>query len=138
MKALADSKATVMISLPIPELRAEFQDLVYKDTSLVTDFDTARMNGLEALNMLGSSTDYYQLRNEYVLDKFENMRLPTNVTLVDPTDFLCDDINCWAVVNGLPYYTDDNHLSYQGALRVAEGFVTAKSPISPRHLSGPN
>jgi hypothetical protein len=38
------------------------------------------------------------------------------VKLFDATPALCDGTLCHAVLNGVPVYDDDNHVSAQGAL----------------------
>ena len=44
------------------------------------------------------------------------------VTVVDPLTALCDDQHCWAVVDGQPRYSDNNHLGLSGSSTVAAAF----------------
>ena len=36
------------------------------------------------------------------------------VILLDPRPYLCSDGRCWGDADGLPLYTDDDHLSERG------------------------
>ena len=36
------------------------------------------------------------------------------ITMLDPRPYLCGDDRCWGDINGIPVYTDDDHLSERG------------------------
>lgn len=46
-----------------------------------------------------------------------------NVYFYDPKKVLCDENQCYASINKVPMYFDDDHLNYIGATRVAFNFM---------------
>lgn len=53
---------------------------------------------------------------------FEALRAEPDLTIVDPTQLLCDSQKCSVVLDGTPLYRDDNHLSLRGCVLVSDLF----------------
>ncbi|MCM8557606.1 acyltransferase family protein [Sphingomicrobium sediminis] len=51
--------------------------------------------------------------------------LPSGITVIDPSTWLCDDTQCSATLDGKAQYFDDDHLSIAGASRVADAVTAA-------------
>jgi len=98
---LAKNKENVYVFYPIPELPRDIDKLIglayIKDKSLA--------------NVLGTSSDWYEQRNRYIINHFNNAKYPSNVHLLKTKSLFCDEINCFAVKDGMPLYFDDDHPS---------------------------
>ncbi|TKB46135.1 acyltransferase family protein [Thalassotalea mangrovi] len=70
-------------------------------------------NGIEN-SMLTISMDQYRERNQFMHRLYESAAEKFDVTLLDPTDYLCENGFCFAVMQNTPLYYDDNHLSEAG------------------------
>lgn len=102
---LSQYKEKVFIIMPIPEIGRSIHSKVFASTVL----------GNKTNNIAGTSIDYYNDRNQYVLHKFNEQRFPENVVLIDPKSLFCDNKSCYAVKNRTPLYFDSNHISPAGA-----------------------
>lgn len=94
----------VFVLKPIPEMEHNVpkyfasQKIVYGDKS----------------SELTLSKSHYDERNAYILDMLDNAARQCGITLLDPTEVLCDKQSCKGTHNGRPIYYDDNHLSEYG------------------------
>ncbi|WP_161554180.1 acyltransferase family protein [Stenotrophobium rhamnosiphilum] len=63
------------------------------------------------------SPEMYLERNAVVRDIFSNALVSSaqSLTLLDPSKYLCDLQQCYAMHSGMPLYFDDNHLTRLGA-----------------------
>jgi hypothetical protein len=61
---------------------------------------------------------FYTARNRFILKKLSTLTFDSRLIAVRPTDILCDEEYCRAVLNGETMYYDDDHLSVSGARRV--------------------
>lgn len=109
---LAENGRNVYVIAPIPEMGIDvpnslarqimFQD-VHKDIHL--------------------PSDDFRKRQESVmraLDEADNVC--ERVEILDPAPYLCSDKTCHAVDHGMPLYSDDNHLSNRGIMRISPLF----------------
>lgn len=62
----------------------------------------------------------YDRRNQFVREALDRASADRGVSLFDLGLRLCNSAECPAVVDGIPLYSDDNHLSTAGARYVAE------------------
>ena len=63
------------------------------------------------------------VHSEYIESMEQLIRGFPNVLLVDPRDVLCNETECFAHLNGMPLYSDNNHLSPYGSVVVGETLV---------------
>lgn len=98
---------TVIIVKPVPEFKVRVSDVVYKQ----------RWYGWPQVTPTVSRAEY-QARNADVLHSFDTL---SQVTFIDPTQALCDEMRCAGVdAQGQPRYSDSNHLNFIGATPIAE------------------
>lgn len=110
IRLLASKKDKVYVVYPIPELPRNIHQLI----------GTESTPDLPINNLIGTSTAFYLKRNEYVINHFNSTQYPDNVYFLKPKDVLCNEINCFAVKEGVPLYFDDDHLSIMGAEKIVE------------------
>lgn len=108
---LASSKKNIYVFLPIPEL----QERIPKLLSNQYTHNLKQFNNID-----GTSYDYYLRRNAYILDFFKAEKLAKNVQLIDSSKLFCDEEVCYAMINGVPLYFDDDHPSIKGAERLIQ------------------
>jgi len=113
VKKLSSMKKNVFVIKPVPELGKPIRKLIRN----------SHRQGKEVTNLAGTSRDYFQKRNEFILEYFDNAVFSSNVVIIDPAKFTCDNQTCWAVVDGRPLYFDDDHLSIIGASPIAKEIV---------------
>lgn len=65
-------------------------------------------------NDLSISIESYWERNAWVWAAQDAARDQCGIKILDPTAYLCHDGRCWGSTNGLPLYTDDDHLGKAG------------------------
>lgn len=102
---LSKHKDRVYVYYPIPEIRKPIGYL----------FSRAWLNNEKYDEILGTTIDFYNNRNEVILNKFKSKSYPENVVFLDPRDAFCDDRNCFATKGGIPLYFDSDHPSVAGA-----------------------
>jgi peptidoglycan/LPS O-acetylase OafA/YrhL len=106
----AKNKENVYIFYPIPELPKNIGNLISNAFKNKSDID----------NIPGTSLAWYQERNNFIIEHFNNSDYPVNVHLIDVKDVFCDLKDCYAVRGGIPLYFDDDHPSLLGAERLVE------------------
>jgi peptidoglycan/LPS O-acetylase OafA/YrhL len=107
---LASNKDNVYIFYPIPELQRNINQLIgvaFRNESSIND-------------ILGTNRAWYEERNKYTINHFDNSNNPENVHLLKPQNVFCDFQNCYAVKDGIPLYFDDDHPSILGAAKLVE------------------
>lgn len=105
VRELAKHKEQVVIFKPIPELGRNINSF----------FNQTYIKGGKLIDVKSETRDYYDLRNEFILEYFLKAKFPNNVTVIDPTDVYCDQSNCFAIKNSIPLYFDYDHPSVAGA-----------------------
>ncbi|UJF17139.1 acyltransferase [Vibrio sp. SS-MA-C1-2] len=103
---LANSKENVYLFYPIPELPEDIHHTLhigYRDSG----------DSIQELD--GTSKAWYEERNRFMVDHFDNATYPENVHFIKPQDIFCQADKCFAMKDGIPLYFDDNHLSIYGA-----------------------
>jgi hypothetical protein len=107
---LASNKDNVYIFYPIPELHRNISHLLGVALSSQRSLD----------HIIGTNLAWYKQRNSYVINHFDNSNYPENVRLLKPEDVFCDQLNCFAVKNGVPLYFDSHHPSMLAARELVE------------------
>lgn len=107
---LAANKKNVYIFDPIPELDKDINHKIFHKLN----------ENPNLFSILGTSLDWYEKRNKYVIEHFKNAKYPSNVHLIKTKNALCDEVNCFAVKDRKSLYFDDNHLSIHGAKLLVE------------------
>ncbi|WP_374247189.1 acyltransferase family protein [Zoogloea sp.] len=101
----------VVAVLQAPELRKGIDDLVLVDGG-------PRIVGVERR--------WWDRRQAFVRAHLPD--LPPGVAVVDPAEVLCDAEACYAAGDGQADYFDDDHLSVQGARKVAQQIFKQTAP----------
>lgn len=94
----------VYLVLPTPEMRVNVPKKISRSLLLGHKVDA-----------IGVDKSLYIDRNKEILDLFK--KLPnkiSNVTLLDPTVYLCDNNTCYGDYDGRPIYYDGDHMSEFG------------------------
>lgn len=107
---LAAQKENVYVFYPIPELKRDIQNLL--GLALIT---RVALN-----NVRGTTLEWYNQRNRYIISHFNSTNYPDNVHLIKSQDVFCDDYWCYAVRDGVPLYFDDDHPSISGAMALVK------------------
>ncbi|WP_288389359.1 acyltransferase family protein [uncultured Alteromonas sp.] len=108
--ALAASKANVYVFYPVPELPIDINKLIGENYR----------NNLSFHNIVGTTRDWYESRNQYIIEHFDNANYPSNVKLIKPQNALCNSISCYAIKDTVPLYFDDDHPSVLGAGKLVD------------------
>jgi peptidoglycan/LPS O-acetylase OafA/YrhL len=109
IQVIAKNKKNVFVIKPIPELGKDVHVLLRNNYR----------QGADIKNVKGSTVEYYEKRNELILNHFKNTEYQDNVKYIDPVKYICDKRDCWAIKEGLPIYFDDDHLTVFGASLIA-------------------
>nr|WP_246261338.1 SGNH hydrolase domain-containing protein [Alteromonas ponticola] len=121
---LAENKRTVYVMLPVPEIRRELRTLLTQAHA-----DSADMSQVK-----GTDTDYYERRNQVILQHFEQADYPDNVFFINSRDAFCGREECYAVDAGKSLYLDDNHPSVHGASILADMVIQKhKALVMEKH-----
>lgn len=105
--ALVKAGKTVYVLYPIPELPLH----ISKATAPFSIFsDKTTLDLTQSVPM-----SYYNARNEFILDKLNQLDYGSHLKALKPQDVLCDQSFCAAVKADQALYFDDNHLSIFGA-----------------------
>ncbi|MFT6071541.1 MAG: peptidoglycan/LPS O-acetylase OafA/YrhL [Alphaproteobacteria bacterium] len=110
IKRLASQKENIYIFYPIPELPRNINQLI--------GFAFSNQKSLNAIK--GTDLAWYQKRNAYMINHFDNANYPANVHLLKPQDVFCDTQNCYATRDNVPLYFDNNHPSVLGSQRLVD------------------
>lgn len=108
-RALKAAGKVVYVVDPIPELGASIDRVIYSPGLL----------GLSAAELRSSTMSYYEQRNRAVLPMLQAPLLPPGTIRVRSSEAVCDSKRCFAIIGGRSMYFDDNHLSVEGARRLA-------------------
>lgn len=106
LKKFTDAGKTVYLVLQAPEVKAD----VHRLFRLI---DEEANEG----TVVGAPRSWWRQRMQYVNDR--RGEIPEGVIIIDPADLFCDDDNCYAIEKGTSLYFDDDHMSVEGASRVA-------------------
>lgn len=77
----------------------------------------------------GTTREWYDRRNAFVLERLRKMPWNENLVYIDPSAFLCDSMDCYAILSDQAMYFDDDHLSVGGARKLA--LVVVNQHASP-------
>jgi len=109
---LIEAGKKVYIFYPIPELPLHIE----KATTPFSILKNTRVLDLEH----STTIKYYQLRNQFILDKLNQLPYSSQLVAIKPTDSFCNESYCASVKNGKALYFDSDHLSLYGAELVME------------------
>ena len=113
LNRLAKSDKRIILVLQPPEVRKSLDDLVFQ-------------NRLAPDNISGVSRDWWRRRSAYVTERLPE--ISSSVKILDPAAIFCDDTECIAVKDGIPWYFDDNHLSLEGASKLVPHILKLGEP----------
>ena len=105
LRRFVASGKKVMLVLQAPELRKPIDTLVIRAPNPSGD-------------VVGVERRWWNERTKYVQARLHE--IPHEVTIVDPANDFCNEVNCFAARRGIAYYFDDNHMSVAGARIVAD------------------
>lgn len=105
IKALLDMDRQVFVIAPLPEIGYDVPS---------TNFIAAR-TGRDVNQIIAPTIDEYLIRNKQTLSILKKFEETYGIRLIEPWKFLCQDNVCRAVVDGVPLYIDDDHLSVFGS-----------------------
>ena len=117
VQLLRKSGKKVYLVDPIPELGKLLSKSIFNN------------NIFQATNIdsLGTNTNYYEERNQFILNKLDKINWDSNLIRIRPLNFLQDG-NYLKIIKGQKsLYFDDNHLSLDGADLLSDLFFTNSS-----------
>ena len=94
------------IILPVPEMGWEIPN------NLARQFFLKKKLSKDILSISKKSFDE---RNKKINFFFNSIEKNYNLNLISLEDLFCDDIRCYAHINNIPLYFDDDHMSMKGA-----------------------
>ncbi|WP_282756058.1 acyltransferase family protein [Desulfuromonas thiophila] len=103
--AFISAGKNVHMVLQAPELPVDVEKLIY-------------FYGRSTGTIPGSTREWWGKRNAFFMKQVN--RFPDVVNIVNPADIFCDSQNCYAVIDGISMYFDDDHLSVFGAEKVVD------------------
>ena len=80
------------------------------------------LSGREVNSIISPSLNEYYQRIQSVVSIFTSLEKEKNIKIIDPSKYLCDKEYCKVVVNDVPLYRDDDHLSTYGSKYVSRSF----------------
>ena len=96
----------ISIILPVPEMGWEIPN------NLARQFFLKKKLSKDILSISKKSFDE---RNKKINFFFNSIEKNYNLNLISLEDLFCDDIRCYAHINNIPLYFDDDHMSMKGA-----------------------
>lgn len=70
------------------------------------------------------TVEEYMKRDRFIWDAQDEAAARCDAQVFDPLPYLCKDGRCWGDQQGLPIYSDDNHLNNRGAALLRPMFET--------------
>ena len=70
----------------------------------------------------GVPLQWWKNRMSYVYQNLDELKAVTEV--LDPAKMLCDEVTCYVMGDNKAFYFDDNHLSVEGARRIAQKIIS--------------
>ena len=126
---LQASGKNVYLLYPIPELPVDIKTAA----SPISIFSSQTMLDLDK----ATPSSYFFERNKFILSKLDTLSYGENLHAIEPFKILCNQDYCPAVINGIPLYFDDDHLSVEGSKllladsEIAKGIQLTKVANSP-------
>lgn len=121
-RRLTAAGKTVHVIDPIPELGASIDRMIYRRDVF----------GHAAVQATGAPVSYYEQRNRDILPWLDRAVAGGYAVRVKSRDAVCDEQQCYAVIDGQALYFDDNHLSVAGAHRLTRLLqAPAMAPVPP-------
>ena len=114
---LQSSGKRVVLLYPIPEVGWHVPKYLAKKSWFTDGADTS----------VTTSVEVYRQRVRNTLRFLDAIQGPPSIIKIKPAELICEDINslgrCNATLNGVPLYSDDDHLSRFGANLVSKNVV---------------
>jgi hypothetical protein len=76
--------------------------------------------GENPTNIIDSTVNDYYEKNIQAIEHLNMTKYPENVHFIYPKDIFCKNGECYAVLNGMALYFDDDHPSVYGASLLVE------------------
>lgn len=105
LNALDEGGKNVILVMQAPELKEPIETLIKRDHD--TDGEVS-----------GIPKKWWLKRNQFVRTRISEV--PKSISIIDPTQLFCNELECFAARNGVAYYFDDDHISVAGATVVAK------------------
>lgn len=90
-------------------------------------YQVARLTGRDVNDLIAPTTAEFERRRAGVQRATAGLESVSGVTVVEPSDMLCDSRICAVTVDGYALYRDNGHLSSMGAIYVAPILADALS-----------
>ena len=117
IELFAAKKEKVYVYFPVPELPRNVRTLILKQY----------FKNRNVEEVVGTPLAFYLKRNSLIIEHFEKASYPPNVIFIKPTDYFCDENECYAVMGGKSLYFDDDHPSVFGANVLVKDIVLSHS-----------
>ncbi len=111
VRRLIAAGKTVVLVYPVPEVGYNVPKTLFK------------------LSLQGGSPEsfkrpvsLYRQRNQPVFEALDGLGFSDKIVRLYPHKFLCDELECIAAADGKALYSDDNHLSLEGAAYISAMF----------------
>ncbi|GLQ07184.1 acyltransferase family protein [Sneathiella chinensis] len=103
--------ARVIVIGPVPEIQFHVPDTLIRTWSGIGDLPLVRREDFDD-------------RQSRVLAALKRIEILGKATVIYPHQMLCDDVSCDVTRNDKALYTDDDHLSVEGARAIVDELVT--------------
>ena len=109
--AYAETGHPVFYMLPIPEFNVNISNELARNL--------IRGNTPADISI---PLDDYLARNNFVISALEEARAQCGIHLLDPTRYLCREGRCFGSQDGLPLFSDNNHINERGRRLISPMF----------------
>ena len=103
VETLSDAGLRVFVLYPHPEIGQFMVDVIYPSNILAAS-EPPRTH-------IGMSRDLFLERQAPVFAELDALTWGPSLVAVRPHEWLCDGLDCYAMRDGQPYYSDNNHLT---------------------------
>ncbi len=112
---LQDFGKLVVLVKPVPEIGYDVPAANY--ISVIT--------GRDVNAIISPKINEFAARTKDVNNIFLRLKNREDIQIVDPSNYLCNDVHCRVVSEKKPLYCDDDHLSTYGSVYISEVFDVA-------------
>lgn len=112
IKTLVEMDRNVILIAPLPEIGYDVPSANF----------IASRTGRDVNQIIAPSLEEYIARNQRTMTILKSFQEKYGFQIIEPWKFLCQQDICRAVVNGIPLYRDDSHLSIFGSELISPVF----------------
>jgi peptidoglycan/LPS O-acetylase OafA/YrhL len=105
IKAILEMNRDVVVVAPEPEIGYDVPSANF----------IASRTGRDINELIAPSLDEFLVRNQNTLAVLESFKEKYGIHVIEPWKVLCAEGKCRVIINGIPLYNDDNHLSVFGS-----------------------